>query len=154
MREPLWWAGFTVIAVWLEYFFPGICFLAPGLIVCLQEDKTKYAGWLLLVWILIQEGAGGLSFGFSILWFAGIVICYYVGRWLFQAKSILFMCLMGIAAGVLHYVLVLTMVLLQDKVMDMHRLYDQSLWQAGIFAVEWAVLSLVYPKGFRNAAAI
>ena len=134
MYAVLWWTVFTCVAVWAQYFVPGVDFFVPALVVCLQKGKNTQAGWLAAAWILILEGVGAMSFGFAVLWF-GLLICLYLaGCWIFESRNFLFMCLMGIAAGLLHYGLILTIARLQDTIpASMDRLLVHSVVQGRDF---------------------
>jgi hypothetical protein len=154
MLSLFWWGGFTILGIWAQFFFPGVDFYAPGLILCLQEDRPKLAVWLALAWILILEGGGSLAFGYGILWYAGLVLLYAAGRWIFHARNLLFMCILGLGLGLWHYLLTLGLAELEDVMAPAGRLAWEGLWQAVIFPLEWLLLSRLYPERLRDAPAL
>ena len=105
--------------------------------------------------ILILEGTGSLSFGYAVLWY-GLLVCLYVaGCWIFEARNILFMCLLGAASGAAHYFLILTMARLQDATpASMEELLHQSIVQALVFPVEWYIVDKIYPRRLTDEPAL
>jgi hypothetical protein len=154
MLEALWWGGFTVLGVWAQYFFPGVDFYAPGLILCLQEGRPRLALWLAVIWILILEGSGSLAFGYGVLWCVGLFLLYAAGRWVFHAKNLLFMCLLGLCMGLWHYLLILGLAELESIDVPMVRLLWDGVWQAVVFPLEWLLLNRFYPERLRNVSAL
>ncbi len=154
MLGVLWWGGFTVLGVWAQFFFPGIDFFAPGLILCFQENRGRLALWLAVAWILILEGSGSLAFGYGLPWYAGLALLYAAGRWIFHAKNVLFMCILGLSLGAWHYLLTLGLAELEDVLVPAGRLLREGAWQAVVFPVEWALLNRFYPERLRDAPAL
>ncbi|WP_029897282.1 hypothetical protein [Desulfohalovibrio reitneri] len=146
MRSWLFWLAFTVAGVWAQHFAPGLDFLAAGLIVSLQEQRPGRTLWLALAWVLVQEGMGSLAFGTVILLYASLGIMYAVGRWLFEAKNLLFVCLLGVGYALVMAGLNLTMATLQDAVAPVERLLRLGFMQAVLTPVEWLVLSRLFAK--------
>jgi hypothetical protein len=144
MRRIVWWIGFTGCGIWAQSHLPGVDFLVPGLILSLQEETTPQSLWLALVWLLLQEGMGSLPFGFGLLWYAATAGLFLVGRWLFEAKNLMFMSMLGLALGLLHYGLLMVMAGLQDWLVPPGRLLTESIYQALIFPLEWAVIHAAY----------
>ena len=96
MRAFLYWLGFTCLAVWTQFFLRGVDMLAVGLLVSLQEEESGRTFWLALVWVLMQEGMGSLAGGPVGLLYASFTGVYFLGRWLFSPKSLVFVCLLGV----------------------------------------------------------
>ena len=61
------WALFTLCGLWLQNIVPGVDFLAPGLILAMQEEKWTVPLWLGVLWLFLQEGTGSLPFGATLL---------------------------------------------------------------------------------------
>ena len=140
----LFWIFFTLGGVWLESVIPGVDFLAPGLILAMQEETWSVPIWLGLAWLFVQEGTGSLAFGAGLLWYGGLAGLYFFGHWLFEARNFLFMFIVGLCLGVMHFVLVNLMALLLDWTVPMERLLMESVLQALIFPVEWGLIYLIH----------
>lgn len=146
MRRLLFWTIFTVAAIWGQFLVPGADFLAAGFVVSLQEQKRSRTIWLVLVWILLQEGMGSLAFGTVPLLYGTLYLGYYCGRWLFEPKNFLFICLLGIFSGVMQAWLGLTMAALQDAVPDRQAVLTAAAIQISLLPLEWALLTKLYAK--------
>ena len=140
----LFWIFFTLGGVWLESVIPGVDFLAPGLILAMQEETWSVPIWLGLAWLFVQEGTGSLAFGAGLLWYGGLAGLYFFGHWLFEARNFLFKFIVGLCLGVMHFVLVNLMALLLDWTVPMERLLMESVLQALIFPVEWGLIYLIH----------
>ncbi|GAB6177144.1 hypothetical protein JCM16814_20350 [Desulfobaculum senezii] len=152
MHPLLWWTLFTVAGIWLQRLVPGVDFLAPGLVILMQEREVRVAAWLTCIWILVQEGTGGMAFGSALLWYAALGALFWAGRWLFESTNLLFVMLIGIAMGVWHVGLFELMAQLQDLSVSTPRLMTEGLLQAGIFFIEWAFAYAIYKNWVRHGA--
>lgn len=150
----LWWTAFIVCGIWAQYFVRGVDVLMVGLVISLQEDRLQQTFWLLGCLVLIQEGTGSLSFGSSLLWYAMLIALYAVGRWLFQARNLFFMALLGASMGLWHYLLVNIMAPLQEYQVAHDRLFFESMIQALIFPVAWALASELRGKRERDVLSL
>jgi hypothetical protein len=146
----LFWIGFILVGIWAQRFVPGADFFAPALIVCLQQRRVSTAIWLAGLFIVLQEGMGSLAFGSLILWYAGLMVVYLVGRWLFESRNLLFIFIIGVFLGVWRFILVRMMASLQDMVPDQDQLYLECAIQAVLFTLEWGVLFLLYKRNVRH----
>lgn len=133
-----------VLAVWLQLIFPGMDFLAAGLILCLQREQAGKAAFLTLICILIQEGSGSLAFGASILRYGSLIGFFLIGQRLFQADSAAFIVLLGLVFSAMHFFTLKTMAGLQDWVILDHRLFLESGILFFVFLVEWFILFKIY----------
>lgn len=138
------WVIFTLSGLWLQNFMPGVDFLAPGLILCLQEEKPRITAGLGLVWLLLQEGMGSLAFGSMVLWYGVLVGLFFFGHWLFEAKNFVFMMILGASLGVLHFGIMNVMPYLQDWRVLPGRVFMESIFQAVVFPVEWGLAYVIY----------
>ena len=103
----LWWSGYTILGIWAHRILPGIDFFAPGLILSIQKEEAPTTTILLgVIWILLIEGTGNLPFGYGLACYGLLVTLYFMGQWLFESRSFLFMALLGLGLGVLHVLLV------------------------------------------------
>ncbi len=138
------WTVFTLSGMWLQSFMPGVDFLAPGLILSLQEEKPRTTVILALCWLFIQEGTGSLAFGTVVLWYGVLAALFFFGHWLFEAKNFLFMIILGASLGVLHFGLMHVMTQLQDWRMDLGRTLMEGVFQAVLFPLEWGLIYIVH----------
>lgn len=154
MHPFLWWFLFTVAAIWAQRFVPGIDFLAPGIIICLQLDRPRQAFWLALIWILLQEGMGSMSFGAGLLWYGAMVLLYFLGRWLFESRNLLFIFFIGLCIGAWHFILIQLMAKLEGMVVAAEPLAWESLLQAAVFTLEWGIVYSAYKRILPDERAL
>lgn len=146
MRPFIWWFLFTIGAIWAQSFMPGIDFMASAIIVCLQLERLRQAVWLTIAFIILQEGMGTLAFGAGLLWYGMLYLLYFVGRWLFESKNMLFVFFIGVSLGAWHFVLVQIMGQLEDLPVLAERLVWESAMQAAVFTLEWGVIYLIFKR--------
>lgn len=151
LNNYVWWAVFFVCGIWAQYFVPGVDFLIVGIMLALQEGRLPQTIWVIVVVILAQEGLGSLAFGSSLLWYAAAIGLFRLGRWLFQARNLVFMGLMGLALGLWHFMLTDMMASLQSFAVERDRLMFESLLQGLFFPVAWVVASELRPRGSSDA---
>ncbi len=136
VRAGIWWSFFIPMAIMLQAAVPALDALLIGLILILQERRYKSLFWLLPLLILLQEGIGSRPFGGMVLWYFMIIILFAVGRWLFEVQNILFVLLISVCLGLLHFALVYLMAPLQDLPVNVHTLLQESIIQT--LFVPWA----------------
>ena len=147
----LWWAVYTVIGVWTQRTLPGIDFFAPGIILSLQEGERGQRTVILgLIWILIIEGTGSLPFGYGLVWYGLLVAFYFMGQWLFEARSFLFMALIGLWMGLLHPVLIYSLSSLSNLQVAMKPVMIEGAMQAVAFPLIWLIADYFFPKRLRQ----
>lgn len=139
LKNALWWLGFTVAALFAQSLFTGVDFLVVGLVISLQEKRWAQTIWLVLVFTMIQEGAGSLAFGASILWYGAVLGLFLVGRWLLEPRSLTFIMILGAGLGAWHYGLIKWMVFLQDFEVSSRVLFWEGLVQAMVFPPAWGL---------------
>ena len=140
----LFWTVFTVLGVLGQALLPGVDLLAAGLIVSLQEDRRSVSAWLFMVFVLLQEGQGSLPFGQSLLWYVLVALLFLLGRWMFEARNVFFVLLVGLLLGLAHFCLVYVMAALQDLAVYLPRLWRESALQAGVLPLQWLLVRLTY----------
>ncbi len=150
MSSIFWWGCFSFLAIWAQKIVPGIDFFAPGLLLCIQLDKKYHVFWMILIWSLIQDGIGGLPFGYSVVWYSSIYFLYRCGAMFFDVQSLMFALLCGVVLGALHPSLTAMMSLLADMVWAPDRYIFEGILQAAIFPVEWLLLKYIYPERFKH----
>ena len=146
----LWWTAYTVLGVWAHRTIPGIDFFAPGIILSLQEQSGRRTFLLALVWILLIEGMGSLPFGYGLVWYSLLVVMYCAGRWLFEARSILFMGLIGLGLGALHPALTWGLCSLANLRISPEPLIIQGCMQAVAFPLIWLLADNLFPGRLRQ----
>jgi hypothetical protein len=150
----LWWLAYTVAAVWIQRALPGLDAFGPAVVILLQERRLRQLLWLLPCWILLQEGMGSAPFGTMILWYAGLVVFFVLGRWLFESRNVLFVFFIGVFMGGWHFLLLSGMAVLQGLALDPQRLAWDSVQQAVAFPLGWAALYTLYVRQVRNVVAV
>jgi len=148
----LWWGAYTLLGVWAQRFVPGVDFLAPGIVLSMQEQGGPRTVWLAVIWVLLLEGTGNLPFGYGVAWYGLLAVFYIMGRWLFEARSLLFVCLLGIGLGVLHPLLIYFLASLGNLAVPMETAFVEGALQAATFPVIWLALDKFFPKGLRQDA--
>lgn len=145
------WVIFTLTGLWLQSFLPGVDFLAPGLILSLQEERPRTTVILGVIWLLLQEGTGSLAFGTVVLWYGVLAGLFFFGHWLFEAKNFLFMVILGACLGLLHFGLMQVMAQLQDWRVAPGRALMEGILQAVIFPVQWGLVYIIHNTLPHNA---
>ena len=136
-RNTVWWCVFFIVGISLQGLWPGIDVLVVGLLLSLQEKSRIQRLWVFLVLLLVQEGAGTLDFGSSILWYGSVVGIFYLGRWLFETENFLFMFLLSACLGASHFGVVRLMCSLQYIPVNVPALLDECVLQALFIPFAW-----------------
>ncbi len=141
MPPFLFWVVYTIAAIWLQAFFPGLDFFAPALLICLQYRQLRILSCLLLPWIMIQEGSGSLNFGFSLLSYSGLILFFYLTRVFLDTMSFLFILLFSVFTGAWVYFALQMLTSLQELHIIREQLIYQSLQNTLILPILWLVLN-------------
>lgn len=150
MLAALWWSLFTFCGIWAQTILPGVDFFAPGMAVSLRWQKPGVTIGLALVWTAIQEGAGGLAFGYGILWYFTLFALLTLGRWLLDPDSLQFQALLGLALGVAHFLLLYLMAVLELRAFPLRRVLLECLLQTLIYPVSWYLLNSLFPQRLKR----
>ncbi|WP_461209660.1 hypothetical protein [Desulfocurvus sp. DL9XJH121] len=154
MHPVTFWLIYTIAGVWAQMVLPGVDFFAPAVVVCLQERRLRQLCWLLPLWIMIQEGAGNIPFGSMILWYAGLSAVFVIGRWLFESRNVVFVLIIGMVMGGWRFVLVQLMAGLQGLEVGEHALFVESVQQAVLFPLIWALAFNLYRSKVPDAGTV
>lgn len=146
MASTVFWFLFTVTCVYLQRLVPGVDLLVAGLVVSMQREKWVTSLWLGLAWILIQEGTGSLAFGSTLMRYALLALLFYLGRWLLQTTSLVFMVLLSLSLAVMHWIITQLMTELQDAAVNWLALTRDSLLQGVLFIIVWIACYNLYDK--------
>lgn len=138
-----WWTAFFAVGICVQRVMPGTDILVAGLLVALQERRGWQIFWIALLLIILQEGMGTLEFGASLLWYPLTVCLFFIGRWLFETRNVLFVLLLSVGIGAAHLGVVLLISRLQYIAVDLPVLLDESLVQALLIPVVWKVATLM-----------
>lgn len=136
----IWWLIFFVLCVIAQSILSGIDFLIIGVIIAMQERRVIQLFWVILAAIFVQEGVGSMPFGSALLWYSSAVIIFYSSRVLFEAENFIFIFLISVSLGFLHYVFTYMMAALHGLSIDTTRLAVESLIQALIIPPLWQLV--------------
>lgn len=150
MLAALWWTIFTVCGIWGQALVPGVDFFAPGMAISLRWQRPGTTLILTLIWVAIQEGAGGLAFGYGILWYALLFGLLTVGRWLLDPGSLQFQALLGVGLGLAHFLLLYLMAVLEMRAFPLGRVALECLLQALIYPALWYLASNLFPERLKH----
>lgn len=150
MLAALWWITFTVCGIWAQTLVPGVDFFAPGMAVSLRWQKPVFTIILALIWTAIQEGAGGLAFGYGILWYFTLFALLTLGRWLLDPGSLQFQVLLGVALGLAHFFLLYLMALLEVRAFPVKRVLLECLVQTLVYPVLWYAVENLFPARLKR----
>jgi hypothetical protein len=150
MLAVFWWSAFTVLGIWGQSMVPGVDFFAPGMAVSLRWQRPAGTVVLALVWTAIQEGAGGLAFGYAILWYVTLFVLLTLGRWLLDPGSLQFQALLGVALGVAHFLLLYLMAVLEMRAFPLGRVLWECLLQAILYPAIWFAADNLFPQRLRR----
>ena len=148
----LWWLFFIISALFIQVFVPGIDALAPGLLISLQERRWQQSFWLAIIFMLIQEGTGSLSFGAAPLWYLAVTFLFLIGCRLFSGNNAFFVVLLSLALGCTHFLIVLLVTQIGAYTQSYEMLMFDSLAQAISFPLVWFPFSYIRKRCFKNAS--
>lgn len=146
----LWWLCYIVLALIMQQQAPGIDFLAPGFLLALQMKNKKEIFWLFLIFTLIQEGTGSLTFGTGLLWYGGQILFFHLSAHLFVADNLLFVSILSLSIGAYRICLLLLMGAFQNLQLEYTMLLNEALIQAIITPVVWGLAYLFRPQAMRH----
>jgi len=150
MLAGFWWLAFTILGIWGQSMLPGVDFFAPGMAISLRWQKPGATIVLTLIWVAIQEGAGGLAFGYGILWYAVLFSLLTVGRWLLDPGSFQFQVLLGVTLGLAHLLLLYLMAILEMRAFPLGRVLGECLLQALLYPTLWYVADAMFPDRLKK----
>ena len=146
----LWWGMYIAGALIVQQQLPGIDALAPGFLLALQEKKPAQTVWLFVLFVLIQEGAGSLTFGSALLWYGGQIFLFRLSARLFVADNILFVLMLSASLGAFRGVLIWFMCIVQKVPLEYVTILQESIEQALIIPAIWGVAYLSRPKAVSH----
>lgn len=149
MPRLAWWAGFTLVGVWLQRLVPGVDLLAPGLLLSFQEERPPHTLALAVVWVLLQDGAGTLRFGYGMLVYGVLALFFLWVRWLFNARSFLFVFLSGLLCAGLHMPVVGVLSHLEELEFLWPRLLFEAGLQVVLFPLVWYGAHRLFPNRLK-----
>lgn len=135
----LWWSIYTAGALIVQQHIAGVDALMPGFLLSLQEKKYWQSFWLLLLFVVIQEGTGNFYFGGALLWYVGQIALFHLGQKLFVADNILFVLMLSAGLGVYRGVVILFMCAVQSLPVHHGILIEECAIQALIIPLVWSL---------------
>ena len=153
-KNIAFWLLFLAAGIWAQRFLPGVDMFAPGILASLQEKRPAQTLWLTIIAIFIQEGVGTLNFGVAIVWYLSVFIIYFIGRWLFEAENVLFIFLLSVCLGGVHFGLLSSMQILQGISVSRPSLPVESLLQVVVFLSAWWIVKRFRKPWVPHGAAI
>lgn len=150
MRILLWWFLFTALCIWIHSFIQGIDCFGPALLVLLHLKRIKEAAWLTPIWILINEGAGSLAFGLSVLWIGGLVILFYLLCQYLSSSNLLFLLTLSLLAGAWNSTVIILMAALQELNIPSEEIFLLGIKTAVLFPVLWSGILVAFQHWGRS----
>ncbi len=148
----VFWLLYTVLGVWAHSFFPGLDCFAPALIVCLHLRRYRTAFWLGSAWLLINEGAGALAFGSSIVWYSGVILFFFFIQLFLSSRHIYFVLTLALFAGGWQFFVFSSMIRFQEFKVAQETILSGSLMTMLFFPVGWLLVQgLAEPRGDRTS---
>ncbi|MFW6143054.1 MAG: hypothetical protein ACOC39_02360 [Desulfovermiculus sp.] len=146
MRIVFWWAFFTAVCIWIQNILPGIDCFGPALLVLLHLQRYKEAAWLTPVWIVVNEGAGTLAFGLSILWIGGLVLFFFILCQYLSSSNFAFLLTLSILAGIWQTATLKLMLTLQELNLPADLILLQGIKTALVFPLLWVGMLTAFKR--------
>jgi hypothetical protein len=146
MANITYWLVLTACCIWLESFLPGVHVFAPAVIVCLQTRRLQSLVWLLLLWVVIQEGVGSLAFGGTVFFYFGLILFFFLAQSFFAVHSPVFILGLSAFCGLMHLFELLLMTSLQELTVPMNQIVTESLLNSALFPVIWGLIMLTWQR--------
>ncbi len=150
LRLTLWWFLFTALCIWIHSFISGIDCFGPAVLVLMHLKRYREAIWLTPMWILINEGAGSLAFGSSLLWFAGLILLFLFLCLFLSSSNLLFLFSLSLMAGTLQTGIIALMAALQEITIPFERIVVQGILTALLFPVFWFAMLFAFQRWGRT----
>lgn len=144
--RTLWWAAFIAGGLIVQRAVPGVDALTPGFLLSMQEKRPWQSAWLFVLFVLIQEGAGNMSFGSALLWYGGQIVFFRLGLRIFVADDPLFLLILSLGLSIYRAALTMFMCLVQEIPIDTVVLVQDCLIQAVTIPIVWTIAYLTRPQ--------
>jgi hypothetical protein len=149
MLAALWWTLFTIFGIWGQSLVPGVDFFAAGLALSLRWQRSWASLLLAVIWVAIQEGSGGLAFGYGVLWYAVLFALLNTGRWFLDPASFQFQAILGLALGLAHFLLLYLMAVLEVRAFPVGRVALEGLLQTLSYPLVWYLAANLFPERLK-----
>lgn len=135
MPAWLWWSFYSLGAIWAQYFWAGLDFFTPGLLICLQDRRIKTALILSGVWLFLVEGTGSLAFGSQLIYLVGVFVFFGAGALRLEPENPVFVVIFSLTLALWHTAVSWSMLSLQDLQFDGGKLLAvvPGQWMATVF---------------------
>jgi len=144
--DPVWWAGYLVLALWGQEISGGFDFLTPGLLVCLQTGRWWTVVWMTVLWVLVQEGIGNLAFGVAVLFYAGMFAFFLLTKWLLEPENPLFILFFSLVLSVWAWVVLSGAISFQEIGARMHSPWPWVAKQWLAYVLFWGGMLVAYRR--------
>ena len=147
------WAVFIIASIWAESLLPGVDLYAPALLVLLHMRRYTEALWLTPLGIILNEGAGSLAFGMSILWLGGLILLFSLLCLYLASSSLAFVLTLSVLAGVWQFAVAVFMTSLQELTVARQDLLVQARLTSLFFPFLWTGMHAFFEHWGQKAHA-
>ncbi len=140
LQNIFWWLAFLFCGIILQLYVPGLDALVVGIILVSLEKDYKTMVWLVPAVVILQEGMGSLSFGFSMFYIASFFLLYRLSQSIALASRLIFYLLVSIGMGALHSFYSWFFATLQNVPYDMNVVVHDGVLQTFYILVAWPIL--------------
>lgn len=140
VQNIFWWLAFLFCGIILQLYVPGLDALVVGIILVTRERDYKTMVWLVPAVVILQEGMGSLSFGFSIFYIASFFLLHRLSMAIALASRLVFYLLVSAGMGCLHSFYAWFFATLQNVPFDENRIIHDGVLQTFYILVAWPVL--------------
>lgn len=146
LRLFLWWVFFTVLCIWVHDFVPGLDCFGPAILVLMHLKRYREALWLTPIWMIINEGAGTLAFGLSVLWTGGLILIFLLLCGYLTSSNFIFLLALSILAGLWHFAAIALMAALQEITVLPDQLLIMGLQTTIAFPLLWVGMLTAFKR--------
>ena len=140
LQNIFWWLAFLFCGIILQLYVPGLDALIVGIILVSLERDYKTMVWLVPAVVILQEGMGSLSVGFSMFYVASFFRLCRLFRGIALAAKGAFYLLISLGMGLLHSFYSWFFATLQNVPFDMNVIVHDGVLQTFYILVAWPIL--------------
>ncbi len=140
VQNIFWWLAFLFCGIILQLYVPGLDALVVGILLVSLEKDYKTMVWLVPAVVILQEGMGSLSFGFSIFYIASFFVLYRLSMAIALASRLVFYLLVSAGMGALHSFYAWFFATLQNVPYDQTVIMYDGVLQTFYILVAWPIL--------------
>lgn len=140
LQNIFWWLAFLFGGIILQLYVPGLDALIVGIILVSLERDYKTMVWLVPAVVILQEGMGSLSFGFSMFYIGSFFLINKLFQGVALAAKGAFFLLVSLCMGLLHGFYSWFFATLQNVPFDMNVIVHDGVLQTFYILVAWPML--------------